>query len=293
MLGIVLDGLGLGDDGTIWGGEFLLADYRDYRRLARLKPVAMPGGAQAVREPWRNLYAHLIGALGAQALQERLSGLDLHAQLGRKPLALLDAMIGRKINSPLASSCGRLFDAVAAALGLCFERQAYEGEAAMRLEAAAQMARSAGCDDNAAYPFAISSAPGGLMEIDPAPMWNSLIGDGAAGVPTAHIALRFHRGLAEALVATATGQASADMPRFAAVALSGGCFQNRILLETAMDGLRAAGFTVLAHAEVPANDGGLALGQAAIGAARLLAADNDHQERARPCVSAFQAALSE
>ncbi len=138
VLGIVLDGLGLGDDGTMWGGEFLLADYLGFRRLARLRPVAMPGGAQAVREPWRNLYAHLTAAIGWAGLTARFAALDLHVYLDGKPRALLDAMIAKQINAPPASSCGRLFDAVAAALGICRERQAYEGEAAMRLEALAR-----------------------------------------------------------------------------------------------------------------------------------------------------------
>ena len=120
MLGIVLDGLGWGDDGTIWGGEFLLADYRDVATVGTFKPVAMPGGAAAVREPWRNLYAHLLAA-------------GLTARTGRH--ALLDAMIRDGVNSPLASSCGRLFDAMAAALGICRDRQGHEGEAASRLEA--------------------------------------------------------------------------------------------------------------------------------------------------------------
>ena len=159
VLGIVLDGLGLGDDGTMWGGELLLADYLGFRRLARLRPVAMPGGAQAVRQPWRNLYAHLMDAIGWAGLTARFSALDLHAYLDGKPRALLDAMIAKQINAPPASSCGRLFDAVAAALGICRERQAYEGEAAMRLEALAERARSSAADADAAYKFAVSCLP--------------------------------------------------------------------------------------------------------------------------------------
>ncbi len=139
VLGIVLDGLGYGGDdapgGTIWGGEFLSADYRGYERLGTFKPVAMPGGAQAVREPWRNLYAHLMAGMGWAQLSAEFSELELHQRLAVRPRATLDAMIRNGINSPLASSCGRLFDAVAAALGISFERQAYEGEAAAKLEA--------------------------------------------------------------------------------------------------------------------------------------------------------------
>jgi len=290
VLGIVLDGLGFGDDGTIWGGEFLLADYAGYRRLARLKPVAMPGGAQAVREPWRNLYAHLVGAIGWDGLAALSPGLG--AYLAGKPRALLDAMIAKRMNTPFASSCGRLFDAVAAALDVCREQQAYEGEAAMRLEALAAKARSVG-DAAAAYRFAITRASDGLMEIDAAPMWDALLADLGKSVPASTIALCFHEGLAWCVVEMARRLArrETDTPPFEAVTLSGGCWQNRLLFERVAARLRAAGFVVLSHAEVPANDGGLALGQAAIAAARLMQSRNN--ERSEPCVSAFQAALSE
>ena len=152
VLGIVMDGLGFGDDGSIWGGEFLLADYLGYERLARLKPVAMPGGERAVREPWRNLYAHLDAAIGWPEVRERYPDLELGAFLNARPLAMLDAMIERGINSPLASSCGRLFDAVAAALGVCRDCQTYEGEAAARLEALASPAMQ---DEDVGYAFCI------------------------------------------------------------------------------------------------------------------------------------------
>jgi len=293
VLGVVLDGLGFGDDGTIWGGEFLLADYRAYRRLARFKPVAMPGGAQAVREPWRNLYAHLMQSIGWQALTARYGGLDLYKYLNAKPRAVLDGMMAKGVNSPLSSSCGRLFDAVAAALNACRERQAYEGEAPMRLEALAASAAPSSVAEAHAYPFAISREPGGLINIDSAPMWNALLADLANGVAASTMALRFHEGLASAVVQTVRRLARRDShtPQFGDAALSGGCFQNRILFERVTAQLRAAKFVVLSHAEVPANDGGLSLGQAAISAARLLRSDNN--ERAEPCASAFQAALSE
>ena len=293
VLGVVLDGLGFGDDGTIWGGEFVLADYRAYRRLARFKPVAMPGGAQAVREPWRNLYAHLMQAIGWQLLTARYGGLDLYKYLKAKPRAVLDGMMAKGVNSPLSSSCGRLFDAVAAALDACRERQAYEGEAAMQLEALAASAVLTSGGEAHGYPFAISREPGGLTEIDSAPMWNRLLADLINGAAAPIMALCFHEGLAGAVVQTVRRLArrETDTSRFDTVALSGGCFQNRILFERVAAQLRAAGFVVFSHAEVPANDGGLSLGQAAIAAARLLQRGNN--ERAEPCASAFQAALSE
>ena len=290
VLGIVLDGLGFGDDGTIWGGEFLLADYRDYRRLARLKPVAMPGGVQAIRQPWRNLYAHLTEAIGWAELTAKFSGLDLYEQLHGKRRVILDAMIAKHLNSPLASSCGRLFDAVAAALGVCSEQQVYEGEAAIRLEAlAASAALPAG---DVGYPFSVSCLPDALMELDPTPMWTALLCDLMRDIPPSVAALRFHRGLSTVLVEVAQQLAHRGTPRFETVALSGGCFQNRILFESVAAQLRHLGLVVLTHAQAPANDGGLSLGQAAIAAALLLETRKSSEERAEQCVSAFPVASS-
>lgn len=294
VLGIVLDGLGFGDDGTIWGGELLLADYHGYDRLARLKPVPMPGGAQAVREPWRNLYAHLISAIGWQPFTKYHSHLELHGFLRGKPLALLDAMMRKAINAPEASSCGRLFDAVAAALGVCRERQAYEGQAGASLETLAEAAISSPHDVTIAYRFEILQPSGNhLFELDPSPMWQAVLSDLESGTSAAVMALRFHNGFANALVKTVkllavceTGKA-----RFDTVALSGGCFQNRILFGAVAAQLRDAGFAVLTHAQVPANDGGLSLGQAAIGAAHLIKTKSAIG-RDPSCVSAFQAASS-
>ena len=290
VLGIVLDGLGFGDDGTIWGGEFLLADYRDYRRLARLKPVAMPGGVQAIRQPWRNLYAHLTEAIGWAELTAKFSGLDLYEQLHGKRRIILDAMIAKHLNSPLASSCGRLFDAVAAALGVCSEQQVYEGEAAIRLEAlAASAALPAG---DVGYPFSVSCPPDALMELDPTPMWTALLCDLMRDIPPSVAALRFHRGLSTVLVEVAQQLAHRGTPRFETVALSGGCFQNRILFESVAAQLRHLGLVVLTHAQAPANDGGLSLGQAAIAAALLLETRKSSEERTEQCVSAFPVASS-
>jgi hydrogenase maturation protein HypF len=284
-LGIVLDGLGWGDDGTIWGGEFLLADYRSYERLGRFKPVAMLGGAQAAREPWRNLYAHLMAGMGWAELKMNFAKLELFADLYRRPRALLDAMSRDGVNAPKASSCGRLFDAVAAALDICRDRQAYEGEAAARLEAIVDRDAMLGDHQELAYPFAIPNMPdSGLPYIEPLPMWRAILGDLILGTPAPLIAARFHKGLANIVVAMARKLAAPDAtagPRFNTIALSGGCFQNRVLFEEVVRGLERENFRVLTHAEVPANDGGLALGQAAIGAARLIDAANG-RDNSRP-----------
>lgn len=281
VLGIVLDGLGFGEDGAIWGGEFLLADYHGYERLARLKPVAMPGGAQAAREPWRNLYAQLRAA---SEIDAALSATEDWRALEGKPLATIDRMIAQAVNSPSASSCGRLFDAVAAALGVCADRQAYEGEAAARLEALAVEAPV----EESGYEFEISGSA--LIDIDPAPLWRAIRGDLRRGVAASIIARRFHNGLAGSIAELAMRLAA--VRRFETVALSGGCFQNRVLFEGVHDRLREVGLTVLAHADAPANDGGLSLGQAAIGAARLIKVDVTRDREDDTCVSAFPAASS-
>ena len=272
VLGIVLDGLGLGDDGTLWGGEFLLADYHGYERLASLKPVAMPGGAQAVREPWRNLYAHLDAAMGFPAFEAEFGETRLASYLRTKPTAMLGAMIAKSINSPQASSCGRLFDAVAATLGICPDRTSYEGEAAMRLEAVVRSDDFARCEDHDAYPFAVKATrEAAPVQLDPAPMWRRLCEDLRDGISIATIACRFHLGLVCAVADLASTLAGdAEGRRFGTVVLSGGCIQNRWLSETLVKHLQSAGLGVLLHARVPANDGGLALGQAVIAAARMM-----------------------
>lgn len=287
MLGIVLDGVGWGNDGTIWGGEFLLADYRSYERLGHFKPVVMLGGAQAGREPWRNLYAHLMAEMGWAELERSFAELELFADLARRPRATMDAMSRNSINSPKASSCGRLFDAVAAALNLCRDRQAYEGEAGARLEAIVDREAMADYREEAAYPhFIANMGKSGLPYIEPLPMWRAILGDLILETPAPLIAARFHKGLANAVVAMAQKFAAKDdegRARFETIALSGGCFQNRVLFEEVIGGLERAGFRVLTHAEIPANDGGLALGQAAIGAARLIDAAK-LRDKSRPAV---------
>jgi hydrogenase maturation protein HypF len=259
VLGVALDGLGLGEDGALWGSELLLCDYRIARRVGTLLPAALPGGDAAAREPWRNLFAQLDRAFGWPEVVARHGGLPIVARLGGKPVASLAAMIGQGVNAPPASSCGRVFDAVAAALGIGFDCVGHEGEAAMRLEAIA-----ARRDGAVPYPFAIDRL-GDIPALDPAPMWAALLADLARGTAPGLIASRFHRGLAAAIVKLGLAVA----PQAASVALSGGCLQNALLHRLLAAGFRARGRRVLTHARVPANDGGLAFGQAAIVAARL------------------------
>jgi hydrogenase maturation protein HypF len=265
-LGLALDGFGYGPDGAVWGGELLRCDYRGYERLGRLKPVALPGGDAAAREPWRNAYAHLMAATGWDEAAASCRGLPLGERLAALPRATLDAMIARGLNSPPASSCGRLFDAAAAVAGLAWERQGWEGEAAARFEAVVDPA--ALTEPQAlAYPFALARpGDGRIAEVEPREAWRAMLADLRRETPVGVIAARFHRGLARALVALTRAAAREGDD---AVALSGGCLQNATLFALLDDGLRREGFAVLAHERVPANDGGIALGQACVALARL------------------------
>jgi hydrogenase maturation protein HypF len=297
VLGVVLDGLGWGNDETIWGGEFLLADYRRYARLGTFKPVAMLGGVQAAREPWRNLYGHLMAEMGWAQFTMNFAELELHGYLAGKPRATLDAMLRNGVNSPMASSCGRLFDAVAAALGFCRDRQSYEGEAAARLEAIVDERTLQEEDESLGYPFTIPNLRGvALPYLEPLSVWNALLGDLILRTAAPVIAARFHKGLALAVTTMTKKLARRDSeqaPRFDTVALSGGCFQNRILFQEVVRRLKNEGFNVLTHALVPANDGGLALGQAAVAAAHLIDADKNTSGGNAPCASAYPAASSQ
>ncbi len=264
VLGLAFDGLGWGEDGSVWGGEFLLADYRGWERLGHLRPVPLPGGTRAMREPWRNLYAQLATCLGWETCATAYPDLELTRYLVAKPLATLDTMMARGLNSPLTSSAGRLFDAVAAALGICRDAIAYEGQAAIELETLAL--RAAG-EEGGAYPFGLVMA-GDRWLLDPAPMWRALLADLASGRNPGSMAARFHRGLAQG-AADLAGRLAAERD-IATIALSGGVFQNKTLFEAITQRLRQQGLRVLTHRQVPANDGGLALGQAVAAAATLI-----------------------
>lgn len=253
-VGVILDGAGLGTDGTIWGGEILLGDYRGFERKAHFLPVALPGGDQAAREPWRNLVAHLQAAFGAD-WQSQIAGTPLVDMLAAQPVDLTTQMIRQGVNTRLASSAGRLFDAVAAALGIAFTRQNYEGQAAMELEALIDHSATSG-----GYPAAL--CPDGVISWGP--LWADLLADLRSGIAHSIIAARFHIGLAKVLADTAAHIAQeANTKR---IVLSGGVMQNRVLQTHLGADLRARGFNVLLHSKLPANDGGISLGQACIAA---------------------------
>ena len=285
VIGVALDGLGYGHDGELWGGEFAVADYLRFERSGTFKPVPLLGGEQAMHEPWRNTYAHLMAELKWPAFTMNYSELELHDFLAAQPRALLDGMLLKNVNSPLASSCGRLFDAAAAAMGICREHAAYEGQGAVEMEAQVDHQVLRFEDEGLGYPFGIPRLKGSrLPYIEPLAMWTALLGDLLLKTPVPTMAARFHKGLALVIAKMvdkvaqtyADAHANAHTDAHAAhrplrhVALSGGVFQNQVLLQRVSEHLRAGGYTVLTHLRVPCNDGGLALGQAAVAAARAL-----------------------
>ncbi|MCC5628250.1 carbamoyltransferase HypF [Nostoc sphaeroides CHAB 2801] len=267
VLGIALDGLGYGDDGTLWGGEFLLADYRKFERLATFKPVTMIGGEQAIYQPWRNTYAQLIAANLWDDCQQQYADLEIVKLLNKKPLKLLNQLIEKKINSPPASSVGRLFDAVAAAIGICPEECSYEGQAAIAMEAIVDVSSLNNDKETLIYPFSFSFSDS-IYCIDSRPMWQALLSDLQQQIPQPVIAAKFHKGLANAIVEMVKHICEENLIN--QVALTGGVFQNCILLQQVSKQLETLGIKVLTHSLVPANDGGLSLGQAVIAAAQLI-----------------------
>ena len=272
VLGVALDGLGFGDDGTLWGGEFLITDYLKYQRVATLKPVAMLGGSQAIYAPWRNAYAHLMAEMDWARLKMNFGKLDLVRFFESQPLDTFNAMLRHKQNAPLASSCGRLFDAVAAALNVCREQVSYEGQAAIELEAITDQQALIEEDKLLAYPFSISKlGNNNLAYIEPFAMWQALLSDLILQIPSGVIAARFQRGLAGIIVKLIIKLSLRNNERWCnTVALSGGVFQNKILFELVVNELEQKGFNVLTHRQAPANDGGLSLGQAVVAAAHAI-----------------------
>ncbi len=263
VLGIVLDGLGLGDEGELWGGELLRATYTGFDRLARFAPVALIGGARAMREPWRNAFAHLARFLGWSEVARRYPDLDIVKRLAGKPTGRLERMLEMRLNVPPSSSAGRLFDAVAAVLGVCPETTFYEGQAAVELEALAERGLTQAHDG---YP--VDVAEGAPLTIGWRSLWLALLDDVQRGTAREVVAARFHVGLASALGRLGGSLAARHGLRTAV--LSGGVFQNRVLLNGVVDALRASGLAVLTPQHIPANDGGIAFGQVAVAAARAL-----------------------
>ena len=256
FIGVCFDGTGYGRDGTIQGGEFLVTGGGGLRRAAHLRPFSLPGGDAAIRHPWRTALALL-----------REAGLPWSGQLppvghgSAADLELLARQLERSLNCVVTTSMGRLFDAVASLVGLC-DSIDYEAEAALNLEALAARADAAdAADSHLRHAFGLAAA--GPLVADWRPLVAALVADVTAGVPVSGIAAAFHGAVARMIVDVCSRLREAGGGNL--VGLTGGVFQNRLLVEWSLEGLHAAGFEVLTHHAVPPNDGGLALGQAMLG----------------------------
>ena len=255
VIGVIFDGTGYGPDNTIWGGEFLVGGYSNFHRAGHFLPVSLPGGDAAIREPWRMALSYLHKALGDAAFE---LDLPLTRFLPENERRLFAQMLKRGINAPLTSSCGRLFDAVAALLNIR-HHVSYDGQGAIELEALAEEAAN---EATKSYPYKILFKTGAPFQLDFSSIFTEILADINAAVSSATIAYRFHQTVAAAATEVCmniSGETSLDR-----IILSGGVFQNRLLSEMIYTALTSKGLHVFTHRLVPPNDGGIALGQAAI-----------------------------
>jgi hydrogenase maturation protein HypF len=273
VIGVIFDGTGMGADGNIWGGEFLVADYRDFRRAGHLEYLPLPGGDAAIKKPYRTAIGYVLTLLGEDGLSDVIASAakQSHAtsisQVGEVEIEIIKRQIERKINSPATSSMGRLFDAISALLGIRGEID-YEGQAAVELEMAAysgvigaSVSDKGIASAQGSYPYRIAEDKG-IRVVGLKDLFSAIIEDLQHGVSRGRISVRFHNTVAQmtnemcGLIADETG--------ITRVALSGGVFQNRLLLRKAIGLLEGSGLQVLTHRQVPCNDGDVSLGQAVI-----------------------------
>lgn len=250
VLGVVWDGTGYGPDGTIWGGEFFVIRDQKIARIAHLKTFSLPGGEEAVREPRRTALG-LLCEIDGDSLFEN-DQREVLQKFSPEELRVLRKMLSQRLNSPVTSSAGRLFDGVASLLGIQ-QRVSFEGQAAMALEFGVECSR-----DLRSYSFEILTCPSGEREkyvLDWSPMIQAIVKDQIEGIPSGSICAKFHQTLAEMIVAVA------KKGKLERVLLSGGCFQNKILTELTINKLKKAGFAPFIQEQIPPNDGGIALGQ--------------------------------
>jgi len=255
VIGVAFDGTGCGPRGELWGGEILLCDLARSTRLGHLRPIALAGGEIAIREPWR---------LGLAALLDAGEALDLMAHVPPPRLRFLVRMIERGVSSPRSTGAGRWFDAIASLLAVR-DTITYEGQAAVELEVLAR-----GSDDERPYPFVLEAPPGPPFVVELRPTVRAVASDLRDQVSSARIASRFYATMADVIAECCV--VARRQHRVETVALSGGCFQSALLTERARVRLEREGFEVLLHRLVPPNDGGLALGQAAVAAYRAVLA---------------------
>ncbi len=256
VIGVALDGTGFGLDGTIWGGEFIKANLRDFDRLAHLKKVPMPGGSMAIKEPWRMAMVYLSEAFGDETTKLKI---DLIRRIDPQKWDVLKRTIEKKINTPLTSSMGRFFDAISSLLSIRDEVH-YEGQAAIELE----MIADHGVKEE--YPFTIQKDEKPMV-VDSQEMIRGIVRDLIDGAPASKISGKFHRTIAGFIIETCESIRSKE--ELNRVVLSGGVFQNIFLLSLVTEGLKRSGFDVYTHHLVPPNDGGVSLGQAVIAQMRL------------------------
>ena len=261
VIGFALDGTGYGTDGNIWGGEVLIAGYEDFERAAHFEYVPLPGGAAAIREPWRMAVSCLAHHFGREFLK---FDIPFVRQLDKTKVDVLLRMMEQGVNSPLTSSCGRLFDAIAALIGIRQEVN-YEAQAAIELEMAMASSDVASPNEETAYPMVLLPDDGHWI-IGTRPLFEALLDDLGRNIPVAAISRRFHRGLVEGFVELAA--LLRKKTALQRVCLSGGTFHNVYLSERLEARLSESGFEVFTQKEVPSGDGGLSLGQAVVAAAK-------------------------
>jgi hydrogenase maturation protein HypF len=250
VIGISFDGTGYGSDGNIWGGEFMVCDLLNFERIHHLEYIPQPGGDAVTKHPWRMMLAYLHHYFGKNVLQDL--PLLFHGLNGEE-LNLVLFALEKKLNSPLTSSMGRLFDTVSALLGVC-RNASYHAEAPMQLEAIADV------HEKDSYPFSSGK------QISLKPAFEVMIRDLQKGIGLPKISGKFHQTVVEIIIHTA--MEVREQTGIQKVALSGGSFQNRILLTKSIHILNKEGFEVFSQSNIPSNDGGIALGQMAIGAKR-------------------------
>jgi hydrogenase maturation protein HypF len=256
VIGVAFDGTGYGSDGTLWGGEFLVADWRRFDRVGHLEAVPMPGGAAAIRKPYRMALGYLYSLIGTHISLEGLPVLD---RIDDEELAIIGHQVERDLNAPLTSGAGRLFDAVSAIAGVRGVVD-YDAQAAIELEMEAMQAAAGSGED--LYPFRIAEE-GGSRVVKLADLIAAVVTDARLGQPSPVVAARFHRTVADIIVQMCR-LISGDTG-LRVIALSGGVFQNRLLTRMTVPELRRQGFEVLVQRLAPCNDGGISLGQAVVG----------------------------
>ncbi len=255
VIGVALDGTGMGSDGHIWGGEFLVADYHSFSRAGHLEYLPLPGGDAAIKRPYRIAIGYILSLLGESALNQELPPMK---EVSKIEIEIIKRQIEKGINSPLTSSMGRLFDAVSALIGIRGEID-YEGQAAVELEMAAYKENYA--DNEASYPYHMTEDKG-IRIVQLGALLSAIIEELKQGTSQGIISVKFHNTIAK--MVNEMCQAIANETGIKQVALSGGVFQNRLLLGKTVNLLETNGFQVFTHKQVPCNDGGISLGQAVI-----------------------------